>query len=80
MRFPLPAKVVDETCKIGEEAAQCRYLARDEHAENFYCMKTDKERAEIISAEVEAHLRRNRENKKANTLPCGDNCGGYQVT
>jgi len=76
----LPLTMLDEECKIGKGQEQCKFLARQDDKDNYFCLKSDKEKAEIIIAEVESFLRRFRDSNRTNhELPVGDNCPGFRV-
>ncbi len=75
---PIPVKMLDDVCKIGQGNEQCRFLARQETKDIYLCLKTDSEKSSLISGEVSCFIRQFGNGPTEHDLPMGDNCKGYK--
>lgn len=74
----IPDVMAAHVCKHGQGKAQCRYLGENLYTPGkFFCLKTPAEKP-IIDEEFTAWLKK--KDAKRDTMPIGDNCGGYFET
>lgn len=79
----LSLKQIKDVCLVDEiSSSRCKYLSQDESDDTkFYCLKLSAKGREI-DEEIESFLNDMRKRNKdpfKESLPLGDNCGGYPV-
>jgi hypothetical protein len=77
----LPMPMIQNTCKLGGDESQCRYLSESTSNQGtFHCLKIVPHLAKVIDGEVDVYKRRLLDtNKKNSHMPFGDNCVGFGI-